>query len=150
MATIISLVITSYLWIACGAYSATVAGSKGHRSIAWFFGGLLTGPVALIAATGLPDLESRRLLRQPSKVDYKRGISPEPFRRESQSRSGLFSGEEWNCIYRLVRESGSDPALVSSEMSYFTSAATSVVCDKNGSILIEITRSERGEWTLSS
>lgn len=150
MTSIISFVFITCFWIACGAYSATVAGSKGHKSIAWFFGGLLVGPIALIAATGLPDLELRRLLRQPSKDDHKRGMAPEPVQRESQSRAGLFSGEEWKCIYRLVRESGSDPALVSSEKSYFTSAATAVVCDKNGSMLIEIARSERGEWMLSS
>jgi len=40
-----------------------MAHSKGHEAASWFFAGLLFGPLALIAAVGLPDLKLRRYLR---------------------------------------------------------------------------------------
>lgn len=50
--------------IACGLFAASVAGSKGHDYFSWLFGGFVFGPIALLAAVGLPDLKLRTALRQ--------------------------------------------------------------------------------------
>ena len=47
-----------------GMFTLNVADSKGHSKVAWFFGGFLTGPVALIAACGLSDKRLSRTLRR--------------------------------------------------------------------------------------
>jgi len=135
-------------WIVCGAYSAIVAGSKGHQSITWFIGGLLLGPIALIASTGLPDLELRRLLRQSTRNEANRWIPPSASRSETKSRVGFFSEEEWKEILKLVRESGSDPSLVSIKKSYFTSSNTAIVCATDRSQVVEIAKNELGEWNI--
>ena len=44
-------------------FTGAVAGSKGHDSGPWYVGGLLLGPLALLASLGLPDLTLRRYLR---------------------------------------------------------------------------------------
>jgi hypothetical protein len=36
-------------------FTRTVAKAKGYEPVNWFMGGLFFGPVALIAAAGLPD-----------------------------------------------------------------------------------------------
>ncbi len=51
------------LWVACAAYSGQVASSKGHDPVPWALGGFLLGPLALLAAVGLPDLKLRKYLR---------------------------------------------------------------------------------------
>lgn len=51
------------LGVICGLYSGVVAGAKGYDSAIWFIGGLLLGPLALLASVGLPDLKLRRYLR---------------------------------------------------------------------------------------
>ena len=51
------------VWIPCGFYAAVVAGDKGHGGFAWFFGGLIFGPMALVAAAGLGDRKLRRYQR---------------------------------------------------------------------------------------
>lgn len=135
-------------WIVCGAYSAIVAGSKGHQSITWFIGGLLLGPFALIAAIGLPDLELRRLLRQFSKDDSNRWTTPPPVQSESKPRIGFFSEDEWKEILKLVRESGSDPAHASIQKSYLSSPTTAIVCDDNRSPMVEIAKNGLGEWKI--
>jgi hypothetical protein len=137
-------------WIVCGTSSAVVAGSKGHQTITWFIGGLLLGPIALIASTGLPDLELRRLLRQSTRYEENRWTPPQPVRSESNSRIGFFSEEEWEEILKLVRESGSDPALTSIERSYLTSSDTAIVCDKNRSQVIEIVKNKLGQWNIKT
>lgn len=48
-----------WLWLACAAYSSLLADAKGRSDGLWFLGGLLTGPVALIAAAGMPKREGR-------------------------------------------------------------------------------------------
>jgi len=135
-------------WIVCGAYSAIVAGSKGHQSRTWFIGGLLLGPIALIASTGLPDLELRRLLRQSTRNEDNRWMPPSASRSESKSRIGFFSEEEWKEILKLVRESGSDPSLISIEKSYLTSSNTAIVCATDRSQVIEIAKNELGGWSI--
>ncbi len=49
--------------IPCGFYAAVVAGDKGRGSFAWFFGGLIFVPTALVAAAGLGDRQLRRYQR---------------------------------------------------------------------------------------
>ena len=51
------------IWLPCGIYSGVVAEEKGHGGIAWFFGGLLFGPMALISVVGLPDRKLRSYLK---------------------------------------------------------------------------------------
>ena len=51
------------LAVVCAIFSANLAHLKGHSAEAWSFGGLLFGPLALLAAVGLPDLKLRRYLR---------------------------------------------------------------------------------------
>jgi len=52
-----------FVWLPCGFFAGAVADGKGHNSIAWIFGGLLFGPMALIAAAGLEDRKLRRYIR---------------------------------------------------------------------------------------
>ena len=61
------VVVLLFIWIPCGLFAASVASSKAHDGVSWFFGGLLFGPIALIAAAGLGDrklLQSLRRLAQ--------------------------------------------------------------------------------------
>ena len=51
------------IWIPCGIYSGVVAEEKGHGGIAWFWGGLIFGPMALISVVGLPDRKLRSYLK---------------------------------------------------------------------------------------
>jgi hypothetical protein len=57
------LLLLPLLWVACAAYSGQVASSKGHDAVPWALGGFLLGPLALLAAVGLPDLKLRKYLR---------------------------------------------------------------------------------------
>ena len=52
-----------FIWIPSGIYTSVVAGEKGHERVSWFFGGLIFGPVALIAAAGLGDNKLRSSIR---------------------------------------------------------------------------------------
>ena len=47
-----------------GCFTNAVAESKGHYGTAWFFGGLVFGPIALLASLGLPDLRLRGYIRR--------------------------------------------------------------------------------------
>ena len=51
------------LWLPCAVFSGVVAEDKGHNGIAWFWGGLLFGPVGLLAIAALSDRTQRRYLR---------------------------------------------------------------------------------------
>ena len=61
MDTLLGLVLI--LWIPCGIYASAIAASKEHNWLPWILGGLLCGPVALIAAAGLPDRKLTRYIR---------------------------------------------------------------------------------------
>ena len=52
------------IWIASALFCALVANEKGYSNVAWFFGGLIFGFIALIAVAGLPDKRLRNYLRQ--------------------------------------------------------------------------------------
>ena len=47
-------------WILCGLFASSIAGNKGHNGCMWFLGGILFGPLALLAAVGLNDIKSQR------------------------------------------------------------------------------------------
>lgn len=48
-----------------GAFTGKIAELKGVPTPSdWFFVGCVLGPIALIAAAGLPDLTTRKLLRE--------------------------------------------------------------------------------------
>ena len=51
-------------WLASALFCAILANEKGYFPVAWFFGGLLFGFFALIAAAGLPDKKLRKYSRQ--------------------------------------------------------------------------------------
>ena len=52
-----------FIWLPCAFYASHVAADKGHGKTGWwtewFWGGLLFGPIALIAAAGLGDKNQR-------------------------------------------------------------------------------------------
>lgn len=75
-------------------------------------------------------------------------MPPSASRSESKSRIGFFSEEEWKEILKLVRESGSDPSLISIEKSYLTSSNTAIVCATDRSQVIEIAKNELGGWSI--
>ena len=58
----------------CGFFAAAIADDKNHNGIAWFWGGLLWGPIGLLAAAGLSDRKQRRILRLMAEGQ---GIAPE-------------------------------------------------------------------------
>ena len=41
-----------FLWIPIGFFTTTVANSKDYNGVAWFLGGFLFGPIALISIDG--------------------------------------------------------------------------------------------------
>lgn len=59
----IYLVLFFCFWLPLGFFSNTVANSKGYSGIAWFFGGVLFGPIALISIVGMPDKTSKKYLK---------------------------------------------------------------------------------------
>ena len=52
-----------FLWIPCAIFCGTISEDKGHNGIAWFWGGLLFGPIALLAVAALGDRKLRRYIR---------------------------------------------------------------------------------------
>ena len=51
------------LWLPCAFFARNAAHDKGHDGISWFFGGLIFGPLAMLAVAGLSDRRLRRYLR---------------------------------------------------------------------------------------
>jgi len=62
--------------LACATFTLAVAESKGHDGTPWSVGGLFFGPLALLAAVGLPDLKSRKYLRLLA--EHQGAVEPEP------------------------------------------------------------------------
>lgn len=62
--------------LACAFFTFTVAESKGHDPYSWMAGGFFLGPLALLAAVGLPDLKSRKYLRLLA--EHQGAIEPQP------------------------------------------------------------------------
>ena len=57
------LIALLFLWIPCAIFCGTIAEDKGHSGIAWFWGGLLFGPIGLLAVVALSDRKLRRYIR---------------------------------------------------------------------------------------
>ena len=57
------LIALLFLWIPCAIFCGTIAEDKGHGGIAWFWGGLLFGPIGLLAVAALSDRKLRRYIR---------------------------------------------------------------------------------------
>ena len=57
------LIALLFLWIPCAIFCGTIAEDKGHGGIAWFLGGLLFGPIGLLAVAALSDRKLRRYIR---------------------------------------------------------------------------------------
>ena len=65
-----------FIWLPCAFYASHVAADKGHNGAAWFFGGFLFGPIALVAAAGLGDQKLRRYQRFQAEAQGFKGTSP--------------------------------------------------------------------------
>jgi hypothetical protein len=61
--------------LACAFFTRSLAESKGHNSDVWVMAGLFFGPLALLAAVGLPDLKTRKYLRLLA--EHQGAIEPE-------------------------------------------------------------------------
>ena len=57
------LIALLFLWIPCAIFCGTIAEDKGHGGIAWFWGGLLFGPIGLLAVAALSDQKLQRYIR---------------------------------------------------------------------------------------
>ena len=57
------LIALLFLWIPCAIFCGTISEDKGHNGIAWFWGGLLFGPIGLLAVAALGDRKLRRYIR---------------------------------------------------------------------------------------
>ena len=60
---VVFLLAVFFFWIPCAVFCGTIAEDKGHNGIAWFLGGLLFGPIALLAVAALGDRKLRRYIR---------------------------------------------------------------------------------------
>lgn len=60
------IIVVLFVQVVCGGFSAFVADEKGRSVAAWFFLGLLFGPIALLAIVGVPILTTHTVQqRQP-------------------------------------------------------------------------------------
>jgi len=57
------LIALLFLWIPCAIFCGTISEDKGQNGIAWFWGGLLFGPIALLAVAALGYRKLRRYIR---------------------------------------------------------------------------------------
>jgi len=71
------------VWIASALFCGLVANEKGYSNVAWFFGGIVFGIIALIAVAGLPDKRLRKYLRQIG--EKQNAIEPEGRGKEWES-----------------------------------------------------------------
>lgn len=55
MAMAYSFMWTFLAWLVCAFFAGHIATEKGRWGFLWFLWGLVLGPLALIAAVGLPD-----------------------------------------------------------------------------------------------
>jgi len=60
-------------WIVCTIYTSVIAESKGHDGMIWGFGAFFLGPIVFIAAVGLSDKKTYRLLRE---IALTQGVKP--------------------------------------------------------------------------
>jgi len=122
------------IWLPCGLYTQTLAKAKGYDEAAWFFGGLLLGPMALLAAAGLPDLKLRRYVRALAAAnDEAPGFDP----RRSFKACSKFYMANGGIKSPEFRQSFIDSSFVE-------------LCDIRGNTLATFDKSDSGEWVLRS
>jgi hypothetical protein len=63
-----------FAWLPCTFYAATVSSEKGYSGFRWGFGAFLFGPIALIAAVGLPNREQLSKHKWDNDPDIKRAM----------------------------------------------------------------------------
>tara|TARA_Y100001933_G_C18933581_1_gene536384 strand:- start:86 stop:442 length:357 start_codon:yes stop_codon:yes gene_type:complete len=56
-------------WLANSFYCGSIAASKGHDFMPWFFGGFFFGLLALFAVACLDDKELKQYIRKISEID---------------------------------------------------------------------------------
>jgi hypothetical protein len=79
------------LGICCAFYSANIVSAKGYDVGLWALGGFLLGPLALLAAVGLPDLKTQKYLRllleqKGIDIDATRSVAPSGDNADEQRR----------------------------------------------------------------
>ena len=74
------------VWLPCAFYSGATANSKGHGGMEWGIGGLLFGPVALVAAAGLSDHRVQRYQRfLAESAGYQNSSTPSDWKRKGDA-----------------------------------------------------------------
>ena len=135
------------------AFTGKVAGAKGYDEPMWAIGGFLFGPIALIAAAGMPDSRMRSYIRalaeekgikieeveQNNKIDISGG--------EAESRMARATpGQDFEVVCRIYRENGGkgDPNFKASDIL----ARTILLKEESGDQLAYF--SQRGDqmWHL--
>lgn len=58
----LSWIVTAVVWMVIAAFTADVAANKGGNGVIWFAAGFVFGPLALLAACGMPDLKLQRTM----------------------------------------------------------------------------------------
>ena len=82
-----------FIWLPCGFFAASVAGDKNHNPFAWFFAGLLWGPIGVIAAAGLSDRTQRRYVRL---IAESQGVKFDRYEDESLSDMERIKSWTWS------------------------------------------------------
>jgi len=68
--------------LVCAGLTAEIANSKGWDGTAWFFAGLLLGPLGLLAAVGLPDKQLRNYVKALAvKLESLEDVNSQEFRK---------------------------------------------------------------------
>lgn len=65
-------------WIAAIAFTGGIAEAKGYNSGGWFVAAIFLGPVAFIAACGMPDKEMKSMLKTAYNLEEKKDIKITP------------------------------------------------------------------------
>jgi len=63
-----------FAWLPCTFYAATVSSEKGYNGFRWGLGAFFFGPVALIAAVGLPNKDRATNSKWDNDPDIQRAL----------------------------------------------------------------------------
>ncbi len=151
------------LWLLAGIVNAcfcmSIAESKGFNGISWAAGGFFFGPIALLAAVGLPDIKQRRYLRlllehkgislegshgEPSDSSLPR-FPENPNNNLNINAKNVDPKEDYKTVVRLYQENGG-----ASDVDYketYITARLILLKNKNGKDLAQFFCRE-GEWSL--
>ena len=76
------------VWLPCAFYSGATAKSKGHGGMEWGIGGLLFGPIALVAAAGLSDHKIQRYQRFLAEAaGYQNSSTPSDWKKQGDANT---------------------------------------------------------------